>query len=121
MLKGKKEQRTLVAFVFYILAMGLLIVECFIESITISFPIVIISPITFFIYYILLSIMVDENKLWPLAVLFGICIILYGFSSGDTPLICEILEIALFIIEIITAFVVKFIRGQITKKNNNLC
>lgn len=115
MLKGKKEQRTLVAFIFYILAIGLAILECYIESIRISFPIVIASPILFFIYYILISIMVDENKVWPLAVLFGICVLLFSISTGEISLICEILEIILFVIEIITAFVVKIVRKKSEK------
>jgi len=116
MLKGIKEQRTLVAFIFYILAMLLLIGECFIISERIAFPIIIATPIVYFIYYTLLSIVIDENKLWPLGVLFVMCVIIYGLSSDQTPLICEILEIALFIIEIITAFAVKFIRIHL--KNN---
>jgi len=122
MLKGIKEQRTLVAFIFYILAIGLAILECYIESVRITFPIVIAAPILFFIYYILLSIMVDESKLWPLAVLFGICSLLFSLSiSVKVSLICEVLEIALFVIEIITAFIVKFVRVQRRIKSDYCC
>jgi len=117
MLKNAKQQRILIAFIFYIIAIGLLIVESLIDGFDLAFQIIIVAPMSYFFYYILISKTVDEAILWPLIVILGMCVFMYGFSDKDYNTLCEILEVVLFVIQIITAFVVKFIREKIFKNN----
>lgn len=116
MLKTKEQQRIFISFIFYIIAIGLAIIEHFIQGSAFDFSTIIIMPFPYFLYYVLISKTVDENIIWPLFILLLIISLISAGPSKNYNFICEMLEIGLFIVEVIVAFVVKIFRSYIVKK-----
>ena len=115
MLKTEKQQRTMVAFIFYLIAMVLFVGECLVGGHSLSFPTIVGCPAPYFIYYVLISKIVDENVIWPIIVIIAICVLLCILPSEGEVVLFEIVEVLLFILQIVVAFIVKFLRIESQK------
>lgn len=114
MLKIEKRQRIFIAFIFYVIAMGLAIAEFFIQGEILNFKTVIVMAFPYFIYYILISKTIDENTIWPIAALImGVLFVYEGKAEENSNMLCEILEIILFGIQIVVAFISKEVRRKV--------
>lgn len=108
----KKEQRRyVIALIFYIIGIGLAFIEYFIKVLDLDFVIIVGTPIVYPIYYILLSTTIEECKIWPLVALCGIFLLMdlprETVPSEPNYVICDLLEIILFVIQIVTVIIIK--------------
>lgn len=122
MLKIEKRQRIFIAFIFYVIAMGLAIAEFFIQGEILNFKTVIVMAFPYFIYYILISKTIDENTIWPIAALImGVLFVYEGKAEENSNMLCEILEIILFGIQIVVAFISKEVRRKVMEDVDISC
>lgn len=122
MLKIEKRQRIFIAFIFYVIAMGLAIAEFFIQGEILNFKTVIVMAFPYFIYYILISKTIDENTIWPIAALImGVLFVYEGKAAENSNMLCEILEIILFGIQIVVAFISKEVRRKVMEDVDISC
>lgn len=113
MCKDKKTRRFIIAMIFYLIAIGVARVECFYGNMTLNFYTLVGAPIVFPIYYCLIATSLEEHKIWPLVALscyftvMGVLDARYG--SDEIIMICELLEVSLFVIQITVAIFVSLI------------
>ncbi len=102
-----KERRLKIAFIIYLIAIPIIIIESFIASRELSFTLIIGSPMIFSFLYMAVSSSFDNNEVWQWVIIFGLCVLGEAFNIKSTNYICTLIDVSFFVIEVILAMIVK--------------
>lgn len=117
-LKKFYKRTCVISMFFYLMAIGLALIESFIidKDMSLNFFSIFAFPMFYLLYYINIAIQVKEDCKYStpslviisVSILCSVFITAIGNADNKEQLICVILQVSLAIIEIITAIIVNF-------------